>query len=212
MVVTLAMLKQHVTISSGDPNMNLVTLAHVLTILLAMVTLAATSMNAQMTSTTVVTTPTVMTTTTKSPVKPTLLVLVWRDTNKIQPPQIRSLARTLMNVLLVLITVLSKEANAQTLTVVGNVPVSPDIMVMELPVLIGTNVSGRITDTFVVPIPIVKISQERSNATVMTDTLIWKVLLSKMSLLFKSVPISSIVLRVKTLVMSKMPFVTKLSV
>ena len=84
-VTTLVMPKLHVTISLDDPNMNLVTLVHVPTILLGMVMLAPTSMNAQMTSTTVVLTPTVKTTTTKFPVKPTLLVLAWTAMNVIPP-------------------------------------------------------------------------------------------------------------------------------
>ena len=113
-----------------------------------------------------------------------------------------------MNVLLMLMIVLKREASAQILTVVGNVPVSLDIMVMELPVLIMTNVSEKITVTFAVPIPHVTISQELLNATVMRDSLIWKTSLSK-ELLSKSVPISSIVLMVETHVMPKMPFVTK---
>ena len=116
-----------------------------------------------------------------------------------------------MNVLLVLITVLRKEVNAQTMTVVGNVLVLPDTMVMELPVLTMTNVLEKITDTFAVPIPHVTISQEPSNVTVMPDLLIWKISLSK-ELLFKSVLISSIVLMVEMHVMLIMPFVTKLLV
>ena len=82
-VTTLVMPKPHVTISLDDPNMNLVTLVHVPTILLAMVILAPTSMNAQMTSTTVVPIPIVTIMTTKSPCKLTLLVLAWTATNTI---------------------------------------------------------------------------------------------------------------------------------
>ena len=93
------------------------------------------------------------------------------------------------------------------MTVVGNVPVSLDIMVMELPVLIMKNVSEKITVTFAVPI----ISKELLNATVARDSLIWKTSWSK-ELLSESVPISSIVLMVETHVMPQMPFVTKLLV
>ena len=77
-------------------------------------------------------------------------------------------AKTLTNVLLVLTTVLRKEANAQTITVVGNVPVSPDTMVMELPVPTITNISEKITDTFAVSMPQETISPKTSNVTVMT--------------------------------------------
>ena len=61
------------------------TFAHASTILLGMVMLTPSSMNAQMTATTVVITPTVKTTTTKLPNKPTLLVLAWTATNVILP-------------------------------------------------------------------------------------------------------------------------------
>ena len=210
-VIILVMPRPLATISSDVPNMNLVTLVHVPTILSEMAMPVLTLTNAIMVLTTVVIILAARTMTMNCPVKLTSLALAMWAMNKIFLLKICFHAKISMNVPQIRIIVLLISVYVKTMKVVSHVNVSLDITVMVLLVLTTTNVLVKIMDTFAEPIPSVTISPDHSNACALMVTLIWK-MLSSMEPLPKSVLISSTVLTVKTIVMPKMPSVTKLLV